>query len=76
MKIEVLGPGCPKCKRLAENVASAVGDAGLDCQIEKITDITKIVEYGVLSTPALVIDGEVRTCGKVLSVEEIRDMIV
>lgn len=71
MKIEVLGTGCAKCSALLEATKKAVAQKGLFVQIEKIEDVMKIMEYGVLSTPALVIDGEVKSSGKLLSVEEI-----
>lgn len=75
MKIEVLGTGCAKCKTL-ENVAKeAVAKSGKFAQIEKVEDITKIMEYGVMSTPALVIDGEVVSTGKVLNVDEVLKLI-
>lgn len=71
MKIEVLGTGCAKCSALLEATKKAVAQKGLFVQIEKVEDVMKIMEYGVLSTPALVIDGEVKSSGKLLSVEEI-----
>ena len=72
MKIEILGTGCPKCKALEENAKKAVADAGIFAQIEKVEDIVKIMDYGVMSTPALVIDGEVKSTGKLLNSEEIK----
>jgi len=72
MKIEILGTGCPKCKALTENTKKAVADAKVFAQIEKVEDIVKIMEYKVMSTPALVIDGEIKSTGKVLTVEEIK----
>ena len=72
MKIEVLGTGCSKCKALEENVKKAVADAGIFAQVEKVEDIEKIMEYGVMSTPALVINGEVKSTGKLLNSEEIK----
>ncbi len=75
MKIQVLGSCCPKCKTLAERVGEAVAELGLECEIEKITEINKIVEFGVMVTPGLVIDGEVKSAGKLLSVEEIKDLL-
>ena len=75
MKIQVLGSCCPKCKTLGERVGEAVAELGLDCEIEKITEINKIVEFGVMVTPGLVIDGEVKSAGKLLSVEEIKDLL-
>ena len=75
MKIEVLGPGCPRCRTLAANAADAVSAAGVDCQVEKVTDITEIMKRGVMMTPVLVLDGEVKSSGKVLSVDEIKALI-
>ncbi len=75
MRIQVLGSGCPKCKTLAERVDSAVAELGLECEVEKITEINKIVEFGVMVTPGLVIDGEVKSVGKLLSVDEIKDLL-
>lgn len=75
MKIEVLGTGCSKCKTLEEATKQAVAQSGQFAQIEKVEDIMKIMEYGVMSTPALVIDGKVMSTGKVLSVNEIVEMI-
>lgn len=75
MKIQVLGSGCPKCKTLTERVETAVADLGLDCQIEKVTDINEIVKLGVMMTPGLVIDGDVKSTGKLLSVEDIKALL-
>lgn len=75
MKIQVLGSCCPKCKTLAERVEDAVAELGLDCEIEKVTEINKIVEFGVMMTPGLVIDGEVKSAGKLLSIQEIKDLL-
>jgi len=75
MKIEILGIGCSKCKTLEEATEQAVAQSGLFAQIEKVEDIQKIMEYGVMSTPALVIDGKVISTGKVLNVNEIVEII-
>jgi len=75
MKIQVLGSGCPKCKTLTERVEEAVGALGLDCEVEKVTDINEIISFGVMMTPGLVIDGEVKSVGKLLSVEDIKDLL-
>ena len=75
MKIEILGTGCPNCKRLEENAKKALEETGKEAKVIKITEIDKIVEYGVMSTPAIVIDGEVKSYGKVASVEEIKEML-
>ena len=71
MKIEILGTGCPNCKRLEANVIKAVEEKKVKAEIVKVTDITKIIEYGVMSTPAIVIDGEVKAYGRVVDVKEI-----
>lgn len=75
MKIEVLGPGCAKCEAAEKNVEEAVRDLGLDAQIKKVTDIKEIASYGVLGTPAVVVDGQVRVVGKVPMVEEIKEWL-
>lgn len=75
-EIKILGPGCMKCVQLYNNTKSAVDELQLECNIEKVTDIQKIMDYGVMMTPALVVDGEVKTSGKVPSVEEIKKMLM
>ena len=75
MKIEVLGPGCPRCQALEANVREAVKDMGLDAVAQKITDLGKIMEYGVISTPGIVVDGELKGSGRLFSVEEIKEML-
>ncbi len=75
MVIKILGAGCPKCKQLEENAKKAVEAAGIQASFEKVTDINKIMEYGVMMTPALVIDEVVKSVGKVLSPDEIKKMI-
>ncbi len=74
-KIQVLGTGCPKCAQLTANAEEAVKSAGVDYEVEKITDITKIVEFGVMTTPALVVDGRVTVAGRVASVDEIKKFL-
>jgi len=76
MKIEILGPGCPNCTKLYENVQEALRVTGKDAEIVKVTDIIKITEYGIILTPSLVVDGEVKTVGKVLTSEEIMTIIL
>lgn len=71
MKIQILGTGCPKCRQLEANAREAVSAKGVEAEIEKVTDIDEIMEMGVMMTPALVIDGDVRSVGKVLTVEQI-----
>ena len=75
VKLQVLGTGCPKCTKLAENAEAAAKDMGIAFEIEKVTDITKIVTFGVMMTPALVVDGEVKVVGKVPGVDEIKAML-
>jgi small redox-active disulfide protein 2 len=75
MKIEVLGTGCSKCKTLYENTRKALEASGKSAEVEKIEDIPSIMKYGVMSTPALVIDGQVKFSGKVASVAEIMGML-
>jgi small redox-active disulfide protein 2 len=72
MKIEILGTGCPKCKLLEENARKALAETGKKAEVVKVTDISKIIEYGVMSTPAIVIDGKVKSFGKVVDVSEIK----
>ena len=74
-KIQILGTGCPKCKKLTENAETAAKDVGIDFEIEKVTDINEIMNFGVMMTPALAVDGEVKIVGKVASVEEIKELI-
>jgi len=74
-KIQILGTGCPKCKKLAENAESAAQAAGVEYTIEKITDINEIMAFGVMMTPALAVDGEVKVVGKVPDPEAIKDML-
>ena len=75
MKIEILGTGCAKCKTLFELTKEAVAKEGKFADIQKVEDIEKIMSYGVMSTPALVVDGEVKISGKVPNIEDIRGMI-
>ena len=75
-KIQILGTGCPKCKQLAENAEAAVKDLGVEYDIEKVTNINEIMKFGVMMTPALAVDGEVKVVGKVISPDEIKGMLV
>jgi small redox-active disulfide protein 2 len=75
MKIEILGTGCSKCKTLYENTKKALEESGTSAEVVKIEDIPTIMKYGVMSTPALVIDGQVKFSGKVASVAEIMGML-
>lgn len=75
MKIEVLGTGCAKCTQLYDNVKKALVLAGREAEVVKVQDIPSIMKYGVMSTPALVIDGQVKCSGKLATPEEIRGML-
>jgi len=74
-KIQILGTGCQKCIKLAKNAEEAVKEKGADYEIEKITDLKKIMEYGVMMTPGLVVDGKVVSVGKVLSSDDIKKLL-
>lgn len=74
-KIQILGTGCPKCKKLTENAEAAAKALGIEYTIEKVTDLNKIMSFGVMITPALAIDGQVKLIGKVPSVEELKPII-
>jgi len=71
MKIEVVGPGCSRCETLLENTKAAVARLGLAAEVAKVTDIAEITARGVLMTPALIVDGEVKSIGKVLTADQI-----
>jgi small redox-active disulfide protein 2 len=73
--IQILGTGCPKCKKLEENARQAVKETGFEYEIVKVTDINTIMNMGIMMTPALAIDGAVKSSGKVLSVDEIKIII-
>ena len=75
MQIKILGPGCKKCLTLADNTRLALEQQGLQADIDKLTDFAQIAAYGVMSTPALVIDGKVVSVGKVLSSAEIASLL-
>ena len=75
MKIEILGTGCSKCKALEEAVKKAVAQIGGFHEVKKVEDVVEIMNYGVMSTPALVIDGVVKSTGKLLNVEDIVEFI-
>jgi small redox-active disulfide protein 2 len=74
-RIQVLGPGCQKCKMLAERVTQAADELGLECEIEKVSDINAIIAYGVMSTPALAVNGMIKMYGRVPSVDQIKDLL-
>jgi len=75
MKIQILGTGCPKCKQVEANAREAVKNLGIEAVIEKVTDINKIVDFGITATPALAVDGEVKFSGRIPSIEEIKEVI-
>jgi small redox-active disulfide protein 2 len=75
LKIQVLGPGCPRCSQLAELTMRAAYELNLQCHVEKVTDMQKISSYGVLMTPALVIDGQVKLSGKVPPLEDLKQLL-
>ena len=74
-KLQILGTGCPKCAKLAENAEQAARELGLDFELVKVTDITEIMNFGVMLTPALAVDGEVKVVGKVPTVDELKAML-
>ena len=75
MEIKVLGPGCAKCEQTEKVVKEAVAEAGISADVEKITDVMKIAGYGVFGTPAVVVDGEVKSVGKIPSKEDIKSWL-
>jgi small redox-active disulfide protein 2 len=74
-KLQILGTGCAKCQKLTEQTEVAARAAGIEYVLEKVTDINEIMQFGVMMTPALAVDGEVKVSGKVPSVEELKVMI-
>ena len=74
-KIKILGTGCPKCKKLTENAETAAKELELEFEIEKVVDINEMMKFGVMMTPALVVDGKVKVVGKVPSPDEIKQML-
>ena len=75
LKLQVLGSGCPKCEQLSRNVAEAAKELGVEYELEKVKDLKAMMAMGVMMTPALVIDGEVKVVGKVPGVSDIRKML-
>jgi small redox-active disulfide protein 2 len=75
MKVQILGTGCPKCKLLEDHARQAISAAGLSAEVEKITSVGDIMEMGVMMTPALAVDGTVKSSGRVLSVEQITEIL-
>lgn len=74
-KIQILGGGCPKCKKLAEMAEAAAAELGINYEIQKVTDINDIISFGVIMTPALAVDGQVKLTGKVPSKQEIKQFL-
>jgi small redox-active disulfide protein 2 len=74
-RLQILGTGCPKCKKLAENTEAAAKALGVEYSIEKVTDVNAIMQFGVMMTPALAVDGQVKVVGKVPLPEEIKKML-
>jgi small redox-active disulfide protein 2 len=75
VKIEILGMGCPKCKKLYENAQAAVKELNVQAEVVKVEDIQKIMDYGLMSTPAIAIDGEVKAAGRIPAPDEIKKWI-
>ena len=75
MKIQILGTGCPKCNQLYQNAQQAVAELAVDAELEKVTDLNAMMAFGVMVTPALAIDGQVKASGKVPTAEAIKEMI-
>jgi small redox-active disulfide protein 2 len=75
MKVQILGTGCAKCKKLTANAEQAVREVGLDAQVEKVEDVLEIMKFQVMMTPALVVNGEVKAAGRVLSPAEIKKLL-
>jgi small redox-active disulfide protein 2 len=75
MEIKVLGPGCPKCDQTANLIKEALAEAGVEATVEKVTDVMEIAGYGVFGTPAVVIDGEVKSVGKIPAKDDIKAWI-
>jgi len=75
-KIQILGPGCPKCQKLTEDAEKAAKELGIDYEIEKIKDIREMVKFGVMVTPVLAVDGKAKSVGKALNVEQIKKILL
>ncbi len=75
MDIKVLGPGCAKCGQTEQNVRDAVSESGVDAKVDKVTDVMEIAKFGVFGTPAVVIDGQVKSVGKIPTKEEVKKWI-
>ncbi len=73
--LQILGSGCPKCKKLAEQTETAAKELGLEYELEKVTDVNQIMGFGVMLTPALAVDGDVKVVGKVPSIDELKTLL-
>lgn len=76
MKVQILGTGCPKCKKLAELTVQATEELGLELELEKVTEVAKIMDFGVMSTPALAIEGKVVLAGHLPSYEKVKELLL
>lgn len=75
-QVKILGTGCAKCRQLADAVKAVIASEGIEAEVEKVEDIQKIMAYNVLATPALVVDGEVRSKGRVPGLDELKDLLI
>lgn len=75
MKLQILGTGCPKCQKLTETAEAAARELGIEYEVEKVKEIEQIIAFGVVMTPALAVNGEVKVSGKVPSIEEVKAML-
>ena len=75
MEIKVLGPGCAKCEKVLKIVKEAIAETGVDATVEKVTDVMKIAGYGVFGTPSVIIDGEVKSVGKIPTKEDVKSWL-
>lgn len=75
IKIQIIGTGCPKCKKLAENAEAAATQLGIEYELQKVTDINEITKMGVMMTPALAVNSEIKVVGKVLNPDEIKEYL-
>jgi small redox-active disulfide protein 2 len=76
MKVQILGKGCSRCVALGDAVQKAAELCGVTCEIEKVTNMAQIASYGVMQTPALVVDGKVKSTGKILTVDQVKEILV
>jgi small redox-active disulfide protein 2 len=76
MDIKVLGPGCARCQQTEKNVKEAVAESGVDAKVDKVTNVMEIARYGVFGTPAVVVDGEVKSVGKIPTKDEVKGWLV